>query len=245
MKIQELTRNTRRKIGEAIHDFSLIREGDRLMVGLSGGKDSLLLLVSLKGLQSRSPVSFSIEACSVDPTDGKTDLSPIAGLCEAMEIPYTIVPVPIFRLVEERAEKTPCSFCANMRRGILSSTTCLRDCSTLCLGHHLDDIVETTLMNLLFSGRFKCFTPLTWQDRTEIRVIRPLVYLEEVQITREVDRLNLPVVDFRCPFSADSQRAWIKSQVTSMSKSVMGMKHNVLHALKAGAGAGEGWHFHL
>jgi len=243
MKIQELTRNARRKIGKVIHDFSLIREGDRLMVGVSGGKDSLLLLVSLKGLQARSPVSFSIEACSVDPTDGKTNLSPIARLCETLEIPYTVVPVPIFRLVEEREEKTPCSFCANMRRGILSSTTRQRGCSTLCLGHHLDDIVETTLMNLLFSGQFKCFAPLTWQDRTEVRVIRPLAYLEEVQVAREADRLKLPLVDFLCPFSADSQRAWIKSQVAALSKSVKGMKFNVLHALKAGEDPGENWHF--
>ncbi len=243
MKIQELSRNTRRKIGEAIHDFSLIREGDRLMVGLSGGKDSLLLLVSLKGLQARSPVSFSIEACSLDPTDGKTDLSPIAGLCESLEIPYTVVPVPIFRLLKERAEKTPCSFCANMRRGILSSISRQRNCSTLCLGHHLDDVVETTLMNLLFSGRFKCFAPLTWQDRSEVRVIRPLVYLEEVQVAREVDRLKLPVVDFLCPFSASSQRAWIKAQVAAMSESVKGLKHNVLHALRSGLDPNGGWHF--
>lgn len=241
MKMTELTRNSRRKIGEAVHDFCLINEGDRLMVGLSGGKDSLLLLASLKGLQSRSPVSFSLEACTIDPTDGKTDFAPLARFCETLEIPHSVVPVPIFRLIEERKEKTPCSFCANMRRGILSSACRERNCSSLCLGHHLDDVVETVLLNLFFSGRFGCFAPLTWQDRTQIKVIRPLVYLEESQVAGEVDRLGLPVLKMDCPFAANSQRTWVKAQVASMSKSVKGMKFNVLHALRSGREPVKGW----
>jgi len=245
MKIHDITRNTRRKIGEAIRDFSLIGENDRLMVGLSGGKDSLLLLASLRGLQSRSPVRFGLEACTIDPTEGKVNLDPLADFCTSLDIPYRIVPVPIFRLIDEREESSPCSFCANMRRGALSSFSRERDCTTLCLGHHLDDVVETTLMNLFFSGRFHCFSPMTWQDRTEVKVIRPLVYLEESQIARESDRLGFPLVDFRCPFSAESRRMWVKSQIAAMSDSAMEMKSNVLHSLRSCADPDNGWYLNL
>jgi tRNA(Ile)-lysidine synthase TilS/MesJ len=245
MKIPEISRNTRRKIGEAIHDFSLIEENDRLMVGLSGGKDSLLLLTALKGLQSRSPVRFGLEACTIDPSEGKVNLGPLADFCASLAIPYRIVPVPIFRLIEEREEKSPCSYCANMRRGALSTFSRDRNCTTLCLGHHLDDVVETTLLNLFFSGRFHCFSPKTWQDRTEIKVIRPLVYLEESQIALESDRLGFPLVDFRCPFAAESRRVWVKSQVSAMSGSAGELKSNVLHALRSCADPDNGWHFNL
>jgi tRNA(Ile)-lysidine synthase TilS/MesJ len=215
------------------------------MVGLSGGKDSLLLLTALRGLQSRSPVRFDLEACTVDPTEGKVNLVPLAEFCTSLDIPYRIVPVPIFRLIDEREENSPCSFCANMRRGALSSFSRDRNCTTLCLGHHLDDVVETTLMNLFFSGRFHCFSPMTWQDRTEVKVIRPLVYLEESQIARESDRLGFPVVDLRCPFSAESRRTWVKSQIAAMSGSAREMKSNVLHSLRSCADPDNGWHLDL
>ena len=241
MNIHGIGRNSRRKIGSAIHDFSLIREGDRLMVGLSGGKDSVFLLAALKGLQSRSPVHFSLEACTVDPTDGLADLSPLSSFCSGLEVPYTVEPVPLFRLVGDRGEKSPCSFCANMRRGILSSVAASKGCASLCLGHHLDDVVETALLNLFFSGRFDCFSPSMWQDRTGIRVIRPLVYLEEARIARETERLCLPVVDFACPFSAGSERAWVKTMIATLEGSVKGLRQNVLHALVTGKALGTGW----
>ncbi|MFA0889644.1 MAG: tRNA 2-thiocytidine biosynthesis TtcA family protein [Synergistales bacterium] len=242
MNIPELTRNSRRKIGEAIHDFSLIRDGDRLMVGLSGGKDSLVLLLSLKALQMRSPVSFGLEACTVDATDGQTNYRVLRDFCASFNVPYKVIPVPIYRLIEERNEQSPCSFCANFRRGVLSSAAHENGCSTLCLGHHLDDVVETTLMNLFFSGRFDCFMPLTWQDRTALRVIRPLVYLEESQISREAERLHLPVLDFLCRFSPDSRRAWVKKQVAILSQSVSNLKQNFLHALRSEKSSLKGWH---
>jgi len=211
------------------------------MVGLSGGKDSVFLLAALKGLQSRSPVRFSLEACTVDPTGGQMDLSPLASLCSGLEVPYTVEAAPIFRLVEIREERAPCSFCANMRRGILSSLAVRKGCSSLCLGHHLDDVVETVLLNLFFSGRFDCFSPSMWQDRTGVRVIRPLVYLEETRIARETERMGLPVVDFACPFSAGSERAWVKSLVASMEGTIKGLRQNVLHALVTGKPLGPGW----
>ena len=116
MNIHGIGRNSRRKIGSAIHDFSLIREGDRLIVGLSGGKDSVFLLAALKGLQSRSPVHFSIEACTVDPTDGLADLSPLSSFCSGLEVPYTVEPVPLFRLVDARGAPPSCRSCAHLRR---------------------------------------------------------------------------------------------------------------------------------
>ncbi len=241
MNILGIDRNSRRKIGSAIHDFSLIKEGDHLMVGLSGGKDSVFLLAALKGLQSRSPVPFTLEACTVDPTDGRMDFSTLASFCLDLEVPYTVEPVPIFNLVGIREERAPCSFCANMRRGILSSLASRKGCTSLCLGHHLDDVVETALLNLFFSGRFDCFSPSTWQDRTRIRVIRPLVYLEEARIARETQRLGLPIANIECPFSAGSERAWVKSLVASMEGSVKALRQNVLHALISGEPVGTGW----
>jgi len=241
LNIHGIDRNSRRKIGSAIHDFSLIKEGDRLMVALSGGKDSVFLLAALKGLQSRSPVPFFLEACTVDPTEGRVDFSTLESFCSDLEIPYTVETVPIFHLVRAREERAPCSFCANMRRGVLSSVAAGRGCNSLCLGHHLDDVVETAMLNLFFSGRFDCFSPSMWQDRTGIRVIRPLVYMEEARIARETQRLGLPVVSIECPFSANSERAWVKSLVASMEGSVKGLRQNVLHALLSGKPVGPGW----
>jgi tRNA(Ile)-lysidine synthase TilS/MesJ len=234
MNSLELTRNTRRKIGEAIHDFSLIREGDRLMVGFSGGKDSLILLFALKALQSRSPVRFELEACTVDPTEGQADLEPLSRTCSSLGVPLTVITVPIFRLIAERSESHPCSFCANMRRGALSTFTREKGFTTLCLGHHLDDVVETTLLSLFFAGKFHCFSPLTWQDRSETRVIRPLIYLEEAQVELEAGRLGFPILDSSCPFSSESRRAWVKAQVKTMSTTAKELRFNILHALRTG-----------
>lgn len=241
MNLPELSRNSRRKIGEAIHEFGLIREGDRLLVGLSGGKDSLVLLVALRALQQRSPVSFTLQACTVDPTEGEGCFDSLQDFCASLEVPYHCVRAPIFRMIEERNESSPCSFCANLRRGVLSSFSRSQGCTTLCLGHHLDDVVETALMNLIFSGRFSSFSPLTWQDRTELRVIRPLVFLEESRISAEAERLCLPVVDLNCPFSCRSMRAWIKDQVSGMSVTAPSLRHNVLRALRQGNRQGSGW----
>jgi len=241
MKLPELTRNSRKKIGEAIHEFGLIREGDRLMVGLSGGKDSLVLLVSLKALQQRSPVRFTLEALTLDPTEGACSFESLRDFCTSLGIPHHFVSVPIFRLIEERAEPSPCSFCANLRRGILSSFSRQKGCTTLSLGHHLDDVVETALLNLLFSGRFSSFSPLTWQDRTELRVIRPLVFLEESRISSEAERLCLPVVDLKCPFSRNSMRAWVKAQIAAMSETAPNLRQNLLRALRGENGGSAGW----
>jgi tRNA(Ile)-lysidine synthase TilS/MesJ len=210
----------------------LIREGDRLLVGLSGGKDSLVLLVALRALQKRSPVSFTLQACTIDPTDGDERFDTLRDFCSSLGVPHHRLRVPILRMIEERAESSPCSFCANMRRGILSSFSREKGVTTLCLGHHLDDVVETALMNLFFSGRFSSFSPLTWQDRTELRVIRPLVFLEESRISAEAERLCLPVVDFQCPFSSRSMRAWVKAEVSRMSTTAPNLRYNVLRALR-------------
>jgi len=241
MNLPELSRNSRRKIGEAIHEFGLIREGDRLLIGLSGGKDSLVLLVALRALQQRSPVSFTLQACTIDPTDGEDRFDSLRDFCSSLGVPYHCVKTPIFRMIEERAESSPCSFCANLRRGVLSSFSRSQGCTTLCLGHHLDDVVETALMNLIFSGRFCSFSPLTWQDRTELRVIRPLVFLEESRISAEAERLCLPVVDLKCPFSCNSMRAWIKVQISGMSITAPNLRHNILRALRREKRKDNGW----
>jgi tRNA(Ile)-lysidine synthase TilS/MesJ len=220
-----------RKIGHAAADFSMIRSGDKIMVGLSGGKDSMLLLTSLYALMHKSPVSFALEAVTLDPTDG-TDLSGLAAFTESLGVRHSIVKYPVFKILNGAASSSTCSLCANIRRGILASAAKDAGCVSLALGHHRDDAVETVFLNLLFAGRFRCFRPNMLMSRTGIRVIRPLIYLPEEDIRTEAARLALPVVDFGCRHAPGSKRAFVKSVIASLAGEAENLSENVLHALK-------------
>lgn len=218
-------------MGAAIGDFDLISENDRIMVGLSGGKDSTLLLLALKELLRKSPVKFELEACTVDMTNGKMDVSVLEDMCRSMDIPYHVKCHPIEDIIALRRERSPCSFCANIRRGILCGIASERGCNSLALGHNLDDVAETVLINLFHTGSFRCFMPKLWQSRTEVWVIRPLVYLQEQWITSERERLGLPIIKNPCSYAGNTERDKTKKLISSLSEQVPDIRNKILRSL--------------
>lgn len=232
MAIKELSSKFRRSFGEAISDFQMIREGDRILVGLSGGKDSVLLLTALNLLRQKSPVAFELRATMIDCTDKNLDISPWARFSEVMEIPLDIVRYPVFNILTQRGEKSPCSLCANLRRGILASRAQELGCNCIALGHHRDDAVETLLLNLFYAGRLKTFHPHMYMSRSAMRVIRPMVYVDEARIVEEAKRLALPILDQQCPFAADTGRAKVKEALAELAGRFPDLKSNAMHALK-------------
>jgi tRNA(Ile)-lysidine synthase TilS/MesJ len=221
-----------RFIGEAIRDYSMIGPGDRIMIGLTGGKDSLILSLALAVLRRRSPVKFGLSACLIDQTGGSMETAKVKEFMEELEIPLLLINHPTFSIMEEREERSPCSLCSNMRRGILAGRAREAGANVLALGHHKDDAVETVLLNLFYGGRFKCWQPTMFMSRTEIRVIRPLAYIEERRISLEAARLGLPVTSSCCPYSSDTKRLSAKNLLKEMEKEMPELKSNVIHALR-------------
>lgn len=233
MTTLNLSKKIRGKIGKAIFDYDMIREDDHIVVGLSGGKDSVFLLVALDEIRRWSPINFAISACSVDITGGKWDTSSMEKLCEDRDIAYRVIAHPVEEIIRIRDERSPCSFCANMRRGILNSSVKELGGTSLALGHNLDDGVETAIMNLFRTGRFRSFQPTAWQSNSQVRLIRPMVYLPEKAILDEVQRLELPLLRYTCPFSLDTERSRAKNLVQDLLKGFPDAKQHVLHALRS------------
>ena len=228
--LTSINHSLRRKIGKALSQWQMIQEGDNVAVGLSGGKDSLILLHALHDLQRRSPVHFSLAAITVKLSG--LDTSPLQSYCEALNVPYTIIEQDIIGIIHERNEKSPCSFCANMRRGIISSWASQNGYMKLALGHTLDDAVETFFMNLLHSGRAKSFQPKSLMTRTGVTVIRPLVLATESAIIDEVKRLELPVISSPCPFAGHTERQRIREYIAGLRKDIPDLYGKILHALQ-------------
>ena len=182
-------------VRRCVDDYNMISEGDRIAVGVSGGKDSLVLLVLLAGLRKYFNKSFTLEAITIDMGLGM-DYSGIEELCREIDVPYTIVKTEIAPIIfEHRKEKNPCSMCAKMRRGALNQAILDKGFNKLALGHHYDDAVETFLMSLLFEGRISCFQPVTDLDRTGIVQIRPMLYIHERTVDNFALRQKLPIID--------------------------------------------------
>lgn len=226
--------------GAAIHDFCMIRPGDRVMLGVSGGKDSLLMALALAELRRRSPIAFELASCLVDQSDGTTDTKSVAVYMDALGIPLKIINHPTYKIIDIRSERSPCSLCANMRRGILAAAANEAECGVIALGHHKDDAVETVLLNMFYGGRFKCYHPNSYMSRTGLRVIRPFAYIEERRIAAEAARLSLPIVSACCPYGNDSKRKLTKEILAKLEEQIPEIKSNVIHALK-NLSINEGW----
>ncbi|MCX7827812.1 MAG: hypothetical protein N2315_01210 [Thermanaerothrix sp.] len=226
------SRGIRHLVGKAVHLFSMIKEGDRILIGLSGGKDSLLLSLCLKELQRRSPVRFELYSCFIDPTNGEWDISPLRDFSQLAGIQLTVVNHATFSIIDARAESNPCSLCANLRRGILASQALKMGCNVVALGHHLDDAMETALMNLLMAGRFKAFDPVMTMSRTGIRVIRPMVLVREKSIAAEMRRLGITPMAPTCPFGErGTKRSEVKELIAQLESQTPGFGGNMLNAL--------------
>lgn len=220
-------------IRKAVDDYGMINEGDRIAVGVSGGKDSLLLLLALKHLQSYYPKHFELEAITLELGFDGMDFTPVAELCREWDIPYTCLKTDIKEIVfDVRQEKKPCSLCAKMRRGALNDAIKERGISKLALGHHFDDAVETFMMSLLFEGRLSCFSPVTYMDRSGVTQIRPMVYAGEKKIAALAEALELPVVENPCPQDKSSKRYEIKKLLGTMSESYPDMKSKIFGAMQ-------------
>lgn len=219
------------KIGEAICRFGLIGPEEDITVALSGGKDSALLLLGLASLKARSPVRYFLRAVMVDLSKGECDTGPMAALCESLEVPFESIPSPVLDIIRERNEKTPCSLCSKMRAGALFAKALEKGSTTVAIGHNLDDAVETTLLNLFYAGRFRCFQPRSWRSRSGLWLIRPMIFLAESEIAREVERLGIELMPPLCPFPRESKRERIKNLVQSLEREIPDIRSQVLHAL--------------
>ena len=208
----------------------MIRENDRVLVGLSGGKDSILLLHALNDFKRRSPVKFSLSAITVKLSG--LDTLPLKEYCDAKGIELNVVDQDIIGIIRARNEKSPCSFCANMRRGIISSWASQNNFQKLALGHTLDDSVETFFMNLFHAGRAKSFQPKVLMTRTGVTVIRPLVLSTEAAIIDEVQRLNLPVIKSPCPFAGHTERQRIREYIAGLRRDIPDLYGKILNALQ-------------
>ncbi len=217
----------------AIDEFNMIEENDKIAIGLSGGKDSLCLLYTLNGLKRYYPKKFDIMAITVHPGNSDFDTSNIEKICKELNVEHIIFKSDISDIIFNiRKEKNPCSLCANLRRGILSSVAVENGCNKIALGHHSDDVIETLLMSLFFNGKFHTFSPITHLTRSNITVIRPLIYASEKQIRSLAKVLNLSPLKKCCPMDGSSKRQYIKDLMYNLNKDIPKIKENIFGAIE-------------
>ena len=211
-------------VRRCVDDYNMIEAGDRIAVGVSGGKDSLVLLQLLAGLKKYFNKPFELEALTID-LGLHMDYSEISAFCRELEVPYHIIKTEIAPIVfDARKEKNPCSMCAKMRRGALNQALLDHGFNKLALGHHFDDAVETFVMSLLFEGRISCFQPVTNLDRTGVIQIRPMLYIHERTVDNFANRQNLPVLTNRCPIDKETKREEVKQLIYQLSQTYPDLK---------------------
>ena len=231
MKLQQLMSLTRK----AIDDYKMIEENDRIAVGISGGKDSLTLLYALAGLRRFYPKHFELVAITVNLGFEGFDLCGIRELCEKLDVPYYVVDTEIAEVIfETRKESNPCSLCAKMRKGAFNDKAKELGCNKSAYAHHKDDVIETTLMSLIYEGRYYTFSPITYLDRMDITLIRPLIYVNECDVVGFKNLYNLPVAKNPCPNDGYSKREYIKNLIKQLNTENPGVKDRLFHAVTDG-----------
>jgi len=219
----------------------MIREGDRIAVGVSGGKDSLTLLIALRRLMDFYPQKFDLKAVTLTMGIGEPDFTPVRELCRDIGVEYIIEETAIGKIVfEGRQEKNPCSLCANLRRGALNNTAIRLGCNKVALAHNRDDVLETLLLSIFYEGRIHSFSPVTYLDRKDITVIRPLIYVEEKQIKAFIRNRSLQIIQNPCPANGHTKRQYIKELLRDLSVDNREIKNIIFGAIKR-SGL-DGWH---
>lgn len=231
MKLQQVLSYVRK----AVEDYDMIAEGDKIAVGISGGKDSLTLLYALHGLKRFYPRKFDILAVTADLGFQNLNLDRIRQLCRELEVEYTIVETDIAKIIfEDRKEDNPCSLCAKMRKGALNQAVKAAGCNKVAYAHHKDDVVETMLMSLIFEGRFHTFAPVTYLDKTDLTVIRPLMYMKEADVIGFVNKYQVPVVKSPCPVDGHTKREYVKNLLRQLNLENPGVKERMFTAIQNG-----------
>ena len=224
-------------VRRCVEDYDMIQAGDRVAVGVSGGKDSLTLLVALARLREFYPKPFTVEAYTLDMghVDGGEgmDFTGVEALCRELDVPFTLLHSEIHHIIFDlRKEKNPCSMCAKMRRGALHAAAEELDCNKVALGHHLDDAIETFYMNLWREGRIGCFSPVTYLSRRDLTLIRPMLLATEQEVISAVHAEGLPIVKSVCPADGVTVREQTKEFVKERCRTDHAFRQKTLHALQ-------------
>ena len=231
MKLQHVMSYIRR----AIDDYHMIDENDHIAIGISGGKDSLTLLYGMHGLKRFYPKKFDLHAVTVDLGFDNLNLDKIKEICTQLDIPYTIVKTDIADVIfNQRKESNPCSLCAKMRKGALNDAIKSVGCNKVAYAHHKDDVVETMLMSLIYEGRFHTFSPVTYLDRMDLTVIRPLMYMQEADVIGFINKYEIPVVKSPCPADGHTKREYIKQLLRQLNLENPGVKERMFAAITTG-----------
>lgn len=220
-------------VKKIVGEYNMISEGDKIAVGVSGGKDSLATLYTLAHLRQMIPVRYSLHAIAVDMGWPETDWSKVEGYCRALEIPFSMVPSQLAEILFDiRKETNPCSLCSKLRHGILNSSAKEAGCNVVALGHTSDDAIETVFLNMFFAGRIACFKPVSILDRSNLRLIRPLLYVSEKTTRRVAEKLQLPVIANPCPANGNSKRQAVKDMLTKLAQGDKLIHNRLLSAVK-------------
>ncbi len=229
MELQRLLSLTRK----AVDEYEMIQTGDKIAVGISGGKDSLTLLYALSGLSRFYPNRFELCAVTVDLGFEDFNTKEVGNLCENLDVPYTVVDTDIYDIVfNERKESNPCSLCAKMRKGSLNEAILKLGCNKVAYGHHKDDVVETLMLSLIYEGRINTFRPVTFLDRTGITAIRPLLYIDESDIIGFANKMSLPVMGKKCPVDGNTKREYVKGMLADINRDNPGVKDRMFTAIQ-------------
>ncbi len=219
-------------IRRGVDDYKMINENDHITVGVSGGKDSLALLVGLANLRRFYPNSFKLSAVTLDMGFGM-DFTPVAQLCDELEVEYVLKKTDIAQILFDiRKETNPCSLCAKMRRGALHDAALELGSHKVALGHHNDDALDTFMLSLVYEGRVNCFSPVTYLDRKDITLIRPMIYAPENYVIGFAKRYELPIVKNRCPEDKRTKREYAKNLIKQLERENPGFKTRLFTAIE-------------
>ena len=218
----------------------MIQDGDKIAIGVSGGKDSMTLLTALASLRRYYPKNFEITAVTLDMGIGNFDTDVIRRYCESLDVSFNLEQSNIGKIIfDVRKEKNPCSLCANMRRGALHSLTTKLECNKLAFAHNYEDTIETLLMSLFYEGRTHLYSPVTYLDRRDITLIRPMIYVWEADIKAFVKEKNIQLVKNECPANGKTARQDMKELIANLEQTNPYIRSSIFHAIRTGGF--EGW----